>query len=51
MANNEVDKIRELTAKKDEEEGKVANRRAEKIQKEAQVVQLKQEIKVLEAQS
>jgi hypothetical protein len=34
MANNEVDKIRELTAKKDEEESKVANRRQEKVQKE-----------------
>jgi hypothetical protein len=35
MANNEVDKIRELTAKKDEEEAKVANRRGEKLQKES----------------
>lgn len=33
MANNEVDKIRDLKMRKDEEEKKVENRKEEKVRK------------------
>jgi len=47
MANNEVDKIRDLKLRKDEEEKKVENRKEEKLKKEARVIELDQEIKEL----
>jgi hypothetical protein len=40
MANNEVDKIRDLKVRKDEEEKKVENRKEEKLKKEARVLEL-----------
>lgn len=47
MANNEVDKIRDLKLRKDEEEKKVENRKEEKLKKEARVIELDAEIKNL----
>jgi hypothetical protein len=51
MANSEVDKIRDLKLRKDEEEKKVENRKEEKLKKEARVVELDGEIKNLIAQN
>ena len=47
MANNEVDKIRELKVRKDEEEKKVDHRKEEKLKKEGRIIELDQEIKEL----
>jgi hypothetical protein len=47
MANNEVDKIRDLKQRKDEEEKKVDSRKDERIKKEEKVVILQNEIKDL----
>jgi hypothetical protein len=40
MANNEVDKIRDLKMRKDDEEKKVENRKEEKVRKEARELEL-----------
>ena len=47
MANNEVDKIRDLKMRKDEEEKKVENRKEEEVKKKARVSELENEIKDL----
>ena len=47
MANNEVDKIRDLKMRKDEEEKKVENRKEEEVKKKARVTELEGEIKAL----
>jgi hypothetical protein len=47
MANNEVDKIRDLKLRKDDEEKKVENRKEERVKKQAAVLELEQEIKEL----
>lgn len=44
MANNEVDKIRDLKLRKDDEEKKVENRKEEKIRKQAREAELDGEI-------
>ena len=40
MANNEVDKIRDLKMRKDDEEKKVENRKEEKVRMEARELEL-----------
>ena len=47
MSNTEVDKIRDLKMRKDEEEHKVDNRKDEKVRKDAQVQVLQGELQEL----